>query len=307
MTTEGKAGAGPGLTDTQQMMYAFGDARRPNLETAKLLETVVLSQMTEIIQRAARVSAQRGQRVLQLESLLFLMRNSPVKLQRLMKCLKAKDETRKTRAVAEGEIEDVGAGGGRSVYVRARSFLDSLDESGRLVAAVNEDYFDEVYLERLVRNDRVTRNMDDKRYEEFCKARAVGFRGNYSAQFRASMEEVVAGTDMKPERAFQDLLSYLAYETLGQLVELCLVVRRDAERDPVVRAAATRSVNTEYPCVSIPLHEGGEGKWELTGHPVTPAELREVVRRLQAGLQGARPLLGGTRTKPPSNLPLLAV
>ena len=73
------------------------------------VETVVLSQMTEIIQRAARVSAQvtaadpttqtytalqRGQRVLQLESLLFLMRNSPVKLQRLMKCLKAKDETR---------------------------------------------------------------------------------------------------------------------------------------------------------------------------------------------------------------------
>ena len=107
------------------------------------------------------------------------------------------------------------------------------------------------------------------------------------------------------------------------MVELCLVVRRDGERDPVVRAAATRSVNTEYPCVSIPLHvthscmyglfsqhtvqEGGEGKWELTGHPVTPAELREVVRRLQAGLQGARPLLGGTRTKPPSNLPLLAV
>ena len=72
------------------------------------VETVVLRQMTEIIQRAARVSAQvtaagtaqtctplqRGQRVLQLESLLFLMRNSPVKLQRLMKCLKAKDETR---------------------------------------------------------------------------------------------------------------------------------------------------------------------------------------------------------------------
>jgi hypothetical protein len=25
-----------GLNDTQQMMYAFGDARRPNIETAKL-------------------------------------------------------------------------------------------------------------------------------------------------------------------------------------------------------------------------------------------------------------------------------
>ena len=41
MTTEGKTGAGggAGLTDTQQMMFAFGDARRPNLETAKLGKT----------------------------------------------------------------------------------------------------------------------------------------------------------------------------------------------------------------------------------------------------------------------------
>ena len=28
------------LTDTQQMMYAFGDSRRPNLESAKMVEQV---------------------------------------------------------------------------------------------------------------------------------------------------------------------------------------------------------------------------------------------------------------------------
>ena len=38
METPAKSTTQPmfGLNDTQQMMYAFGDARRPNIETAKL-------------------------------------------------------------------------------------------------------------------------------------------------------------------------------------------------------------------------------------------------------------------------------
>ena len=35
-----------GLTDTQQMMYAFGDSRRPNLESAKMVEQVEFDVMT---------------------------------------------------------------------------------------------------------------------------------------------------------------------------------------------------------------------------------------------------------------------
>ena len=40
---------GPELSDTQRMMYAFGDSRRPKAETAKVLETVVLSQITGVV------------------------------------------------------------------------------------------------------------------------------------------------------------------------------------------------------------------------------------------------------------------
>ena len=38
MDTSNKSTTQPifGLNDTQQMMYAFGDSRRPNIETAKL-------------------------------------------------------------------------------------------------------------------------------------------------------------------------------------------------------------------------------------------------------------------------------
>ena len=37
------------LSDTQRMMYAFGDSRRPKAETAKVLETVVLSQIAGVV------------------------------------------------------------------------------------------------------------------------------------------------------------------------------------------------------------------------------------------------------------------
>ena len=103
---------GPELSDTQRMMYAFGDSRRPKAETAKVLETVVLSQISGIVTQviasvlirfcpqpgfqmlnssflfqlrlslfqAAKVAASRGSKTLGLEDLLFLMRHSPVKV-----------------------------------------------------------------------------------------------------------------------------------------------------------------------------------------------------------------------------------
>ena len=77
--------------------------------------------------------------------------------------------------------------------------------------------------------------MDNKRYEEFCKARIVNFRGNYSAKFQAAMEDVKSGLDLKVEKVAEDVLSYLSYETLGQLIEMSLLLRPEFLLDPVAR------------------------------------------------------------------------
>jgi len=296
-----------GLNDTQQMMYAFGDARRPNIETAKLIESVVLVQMTEIVHRAADVSRTRNSKSLNLESILFLMKNSPLKIQRLVKYLATKDISRQTKAAVDGEVDNNISKSSK----RCKDFLETIDEGGKLLAACNEEYFDDIYLERLVRNDRVTRTMDDKKYEEFCKARAVGFRGSYSQKFQSQMEEVLNSVDLKVEKLAQDVLSYLAYETLGQLVEMSLLVRRDSCGDPVARLVPLRSVNIEYPCVHLPLPpsstEKADTKTELTGHPITTAEVREVLRRLQQSQISDRPLAKGTRNKPVTLTPLIAI
>eukprot|EP00092_Neocalanus_flemingeri_P031505 GFUD01034215.1.p1 GENE.GFUD01034215.1~~GFUD01034215.1.p1 ORF type:complete len:309 (+),score=85.82 GFUD01034215.1:43-969(+) len=308
METPAKPASQPmfGLNDTQQMMYAFGDARRPNIETAKLIESVVLNQITEIVHQATSVSHKRSSKTLGLESILFLMRHSPLKIQRLVKYLFAKDISRQTKAAVDGEIENISKSS-----KRCRDFLETIDEGGKLLAACNEEYFDDIYLERLVRNDKVTRNMDEKKYEEFCKARAVGFRGSYSMKFQASLEEVLNSIDLKVEKMTQDVLSYLAYETLGQLVEMSLLVRRDTCGDPVARLVPLRSVNIEYPSVHLPIPaatpEKPEVTSELSGHPITTAEVREVLRRLQQSYTSDRPLAKGSRHKPVSCMPVIAI
>ena len=81
------------------------------------------------------------------------MRHSPLKIQRLVKYLTAKDISRQTKAAVDGDPE---VNVSRSSK-KCRDFLETIDEGGKLLAACNEEYFDDIYVDRLVRNDKVTR------------------------------------------------------------------------------------------------------------------------------------------------------
>ena len=293
-----------GLSDTQQMMFAFGDSRRPNIETAKIVESFVLAQITEIVHETVKASHLRGFKMIQLESIVFLMRGSPLKIQRLIRYLSAKEIAKRATKVSDGEVEENKK---KTLMTRCKEFIESIDDTGTLLAACNEQYFDEFYHERLLKNDRITKSMDAKKYEEFCKARVVGFRGSYSVKFQAALEELYGSLDLKVEKIAQEVIAYLAYETLGQLVGLCLVLRRDAIRDPVSRVTPALAVNTEYPSIHIPEAGAGDTKAELPGHPITPAEVREVIRRLQQTAYTGQPLSRGARYRPVSTMPLIAI
>ena len=142
-----------GLSDTQQMMFAFGDSRRPNIETAKIVEGVILAQVTEIVHEAVKASFLRGFKMVQLESILFLMRGSPLKIQRLIRYLSAKELARRATKVSDGEVEENKK---KTFMRRCKDFIESIDDTGTLLAACNEQYFDEFYLERLLKNDNNT-------------------------------------------------------------------------------------------------------------------------------------------------------
>merc|ERR1712131_42455 len=210
-----------------------------------------------------------------------MIKNSPIEIQRLIKYLSAKEFTRKASNDADGEVEENSKK--KSITTRCKEFLESIDDTGILLSACSEEYIDE------------------KRYQEYCKARTVGFRGSYSVKFQNSLEEVITCLDLKVEKVCQEVLSYLAYETLGQLIEMCLILRRDTCRDDISRHVPARAVNPEYPSIFFPSNSSsgsgsGEAKAEqLPGHPVTPAEIREVVRRLQQTSYNGRPISRGTR------------
>jgi hypothetical protein len=67
------------------MLFAFGDSRSPNLETASLIEEICQQQMSEIVIRASEVAAARSATFVGVEDILFLMRRNPIKIQRLVK------------------------------------------------------------------------------------------------------------------------------------------------------------------------------------------------------------------------------
>ena len=72
------------------MLFAFGDNRIPKTETASLVEDICQQQMAEIVTRASEVTQTRGASEIGIEDLLFLMRRSPVKIQRLVQVNKSK-------------------------------------------------------------------------------------------------------------------------------------------------------------------------------------------------------------------------
>jgi hypothetical protein len=85
--TAGMPLAGCFVTEIQNMMHGFGDARTPLLESASLIESVVQQQQWAIISQAADVATMRGVKCIGPEDILFLLRKDRIKMHRLIKYL----------------------------------------------------------------------------------------------------------------------------------------------------------------------------------------------------------------------------
>lgn len=188
--------------ELQSMMFSLGDARRPLHETAVLVEDVVHTQLINLLQQAAEVSQLRGARVISAEDLLFLMRKDKKKLRRLLKYMFFRDYKSK---IVKGIDED-----------------DLLE--GELLAMFEDDEIDEVKQERMERAERQTRVMDSAQYAEFCESRHLSF-SKKGSKFRDWLD--CGSMEIKPNVIAMEILAYLAYETVAQLVDLALLVRQD--------------------------------------------------------------------------------
>jgi len=325
------------VQEIQSMLYSFGDSRRPRLETAILVDDIVRQQLVEILLRATEASHLRGGNgVVGIEDVLFLLRKNPVKVQRFVKYFKVKDMALVSQIV-------VGGGGQQSVVgenkraKRCRDFLLSIDVEGGgvLTQALNEEIHDEVRLNRMKRRDRFTRILDERKYAEFTRARHISFLGHnmrFAAKFREwvvtgikatptedSQTAAAAANDpnnsrIKMDRSGLEALAYLAYETVGYIVEMALLVRHDADLDnkldPVQRAMVPVAYNTQYPMVQMPISGAEDNARRMLNNrkeedsiwtqPLEPHHVLEAVRRLSQRPSSA---LGWHRRQEPRNRP----
>ncbi|XP_013372325.1 PREDICTED: transcription initiation protein SPT3 homolog isoform X3 [Chinchilla lanigera] len=215
------------VAELQSMMYSLGDARRPLHETAVLVEDVVHTQLTNLLQQAAEVSQLRGARVISAEDLLFLMRKDKKKLRRLLKYMFMRDYKSKIiKGIDEDELlEDKLSGGGANKRQKIdQDFLSTIDQTGELLAMLEDDEVDEVKQERMERAERQTRIMDSAQYAEFCESRQLSF-SKKASKFRDWLD--CNSMEIKPNVVAMEILAYLAYETVAQLVDLALLVRQD--------------------------------------------------------------------------------
>ncbi|XP_038048100.1 transcription initiation protein SPT3 homolog isoform X2 [Patiria miniata] len=201
--------------------------------------------MTSLLQRAADVCNMRNARFIGIEDFIFLMRKDRSKLRRLLQFLHHKDQRQKLAKVmgTSGEDEDLTTGElDQKAFCRRRKisydFLSTIDQSGELIALLDSDEVDPVKTERLERAELKTRYMDSNTYKEYAEARQVNF-SKKGSKFKEWLD--YSSLEPKPNPFAVEIMQYLAYETVAQLVELSFIVRRDISAvpwDPLTKTAA---------------------------------------------------------------------
>ena len=144
-----------------------------------MVEDVVHTQLINLLQQAAEVSQLRGARVISAEDLLFLMHKDKTKLRRLLKYMFFRDYKSKiVKGIDKDDLLEDKLSGSNNVNKRrkiAQDFLNSIDQTGELLAMFEDDEIDEVKQERMERAERQTRIMDSAQYAEFCESRQLSF------------------------------------------------------------------------------------------------------------------------------------
>lgn len=139
--------------ELQSMMFSLGDARRPLHETAVLVEDVVHTQLINLLQQAAEVSQLRGARVISAEDLLFLMRKDKKKLRRLLKYMFIRDYKSKIiKGIDEDDLLEEKLSGSSGTNKRqkiAQDLINSIDQTGELLAMFEDNELDDVKQERM--------------------------------------------------------------------------------------------------------------------------------------------------------------
>ncbi|XP_078787771.1 transcription initiation protein SPT3 homolog isoform X2 [Oryzias latipes] len=273
------------IPELQSMMFALGDARRPQHDTAALVEDIVHTQLITMLHQACEGATLRGSRVISAEDILFLMRRDKRKMARLLKYLQFRDYKSKLLKSLEEEelLQDAGpaaVGSNQRRQRLAHDFLAWMDQTGELLSLAERQETDPVKQERMERLERQTRNMDPAQYTDFCESRQLSF-AKKASKFRDWLD--CSSLELKPNSIAMEVLSYLAYETVAQ-------VKKDPDSPEATPPSTPGSLHSSKPLLqgngSIDTRarqrkrkKSAPVSVEPPSGAIQPCHIREAIRR----------------------------
>ncbi|XP_074625754.1 transcription initiation protein SPT3 homolog isoform X4 [Acropora palmata] len=128
-------------------------------------------------------------------------------------------------------------------------FVGAIDQTGELLSLFDDDDIDEIKQERnevsyyrlvavsgilvaLQRAERLSRTLDPQQYMEFTECRQTNFNKK-AGKFKEWLD-CASLIDLKPNTPVMEIFSFLAYETVAQIVDLALLVKKDTEESDVL-------------------------------------------------------------------------
>lgn len=207
------------------MMFGFGDSHKPNPETVRLVESIVKDQIKTIVQEALKFSSDG--KTLYGEELVFLLKYNKTKMRRFVRYLYNKNLKKQVTAQFLNNYKTTDIKPDEKPKMRLLDFIEDLDETGEFT---DLSQIDEVKLERQTRADRISQALNEQKYLEFCKARTTSFSSKGTTQ--RNLEKFglwinLKGVEYKMEAL--DVLAYLAYQTVAEIVDFALLIRMDAK------------------------------------------------------------------------------
>lgn len=269
--------------EISNMMHGCGDNPNPNAATVVLVESIVLQQLRSMLQESLNHSIMRGAKSISNFDIIFLMRKNPQKLKRLhsyQKKLELIEKSNQTQATVNittapivADIDDK-----EIVNKKKRTHIDiikELDETDE-VSRIKFDVID--YL-RKTRAAKLTESMSFEKYEAYHKARCSSFRSGYSSSrgFLKLEKWINPDKDLKISLKALEVLCFLAYETVAEIVDAVFLIRQDSKKkagDPFSKFEGGYFCNPLSLNNSVYIKSGYEGV-----QAITVAEVREVLRR----------------------------
>lgn len=258
------------------MMYGFGDSHEPNPETVRLVENILQSQLKTIVNEAMKKG--EGNKVVRGEDLVFLLRHNKYKMQRFVRYVQHKDSIKMKNL--DPSVIDLDPDKPPNSLLE---FIESIDETGEFM---DLSEIDETKMERMIRADRISRDLSEEKYIEFQKARCLSFKNS-------NFENIRHLVDPKEEiKLTQDalfVLCYFAFQTVAEIVDYALYVREDRQAgdDPLKHLPGSYYTATMF---NAP-HGLDKRRIDCTRihtnqQPISVNEIKEVMRRVYSPQAG---------------------